>query len=116
MKIDSYSRRKLRVRNKIKSNNKSGYPRLCVFRSNKNFYAQLVDDGNCGNIIASYSSLKLDDKSKSGVEIASIVGKEISKICLDKNVTSVVFDKGPYLYNGRVESFAQSCRSNGLKF
>jgi len=118
IRLDSFSRRKLRVRNKVKANNKSLHPRIVVFRSNKNFYAQLVDSHN-GNIITSYSSLKAKDlikKDHKGIDIAAIVGENFAKLCVESKVTSVVFDKAAYLYSGRVKCFADSCRSNGLKF
>ena len=117
-KLDSFNRRKLRVRNKVKVSNKSNHPRVIVFRSNKNFYAQLVDSCN-GNIVASCSSLKVKDlikKDHKGVDVASIVGENFAKLCVENNITKVVFDKAAYLYSGRVKCFADSCRSNGLKF
>lgn len=119
VKLESFNRRKLRVRNKVKNNNKSKHPRIVVFRSNKNFYAQLIDDTNNGNVIASYSSLKAKDqinKDHKGIDIASLVGKNFAKLCLENKVTSVVFDKAAYLYSGRVKCFADSCRDSGLKF
>lgn len=118
IRLDNFTRRKNRIRNRVKSNNKSGRPRITVFRSNKNFYAQLIDDNN-GKIITSYSSAVAKDKIKKehkGVEIAAIVGEEFAKLCTKSKVEAVVFDKGAYLYNGRVKSFADSCRKNGLKF
>ncbi len=118
IRLDSFTRRKNRIRNRVKSNNKSSRPRIAVFRSNKNFYAQLIDDNN-GNVIVSCSSLSAKDKIKKehkGVDIAKLVGEEFSRLCSAKKIEKVVFDKGAYLYNGRVKSFAQSCRGKGLKF
>jgi large subunit ribosomal protein L18 len=117
-KLDSFNKRKNRVRNKVKSSNKSNNPRITVFRSNKNFYAQLIDDSN-GSVVASYSSLSAKDQIKKehkGIDIASFVGEGFAKVCVKNKIKSVVFDKGAYLYNGRVKSFAESCRANGLKF
>jgi large subunit ribosomal protein L18 len=121
MKLDleNYYRRKNRVRNKIKTSNKSNRPRICVFRSNKNFYAQLIDDSNCGNILVSHSSLISKDKIKKdhkAVDIAKIIGEEFAKKCIQNKLFDVVFDKGAYAYTGRVKSFAEACRENGLKF
>ena len=118
IKLDSFNRRKLRVRNRVKSSNKSLHPRVVVFRSNKNFYAQLVNSYN-GNIIASYSSLKVKDllnKNHKGIDVAIMVGESFAKLCLANQVKIVVFDKAAYLYSGRVKCFADSCRVNGLKF
>lgn len=118
VKFDAFARRKNRTRNKIKLNNKSGRPRIMVFRSNKNFYAQLIDDKS-GNVITSYSSLVAGDKINKeykGSDVAELVGKEFAILCIKNNAESVVFDKGAYLYNGRVKSFADSCRNSGLKF
>ena len=117
--LNSVTRRKARVRNKVKSSNKSLRPRIVVSRSNKNFYAQLIDDRKNGNVLLSYSSLNakdlITDKDK-GVDIAAIVGNGFAALCKSKKIESVVFDKGAYLYSGRVKSFADSCRKNGLKF
>ncbi len=117
-RLDNFNRRKTRNRNKIKSNNRSNSPRIVVFKSNKNFYAQLIDDNN-GSVLAAYSSLSAKDQIKKehkGVEIAAIVGKSFADICKKNKIETVVFDKGAYLYNGRVKAFANSCRDNGLKF
>ncbi len=116
--LDGFSRRKLRVRNKVKSSNKSGYHRVVVFRSNKNFYAQLIDYCT-GNVVANYSSLNIQEEIKKnckGVDIAGIVGENFSKACIKNKIEMVVFDKAGYLYGGRVKRFADSCRKNGLKF
>lgn len=114
--ITSHQRRKYRVRNSISKNNKSFRPRLVVNRSNKNLYAQLI--GVDGNVIASYSTLNLQDEGKNitGIEKAKAVGKEFAKICLGKGVLKIVFDKGSYSYSGRVKSIAESCREAGLQF
>lgn len=116
--LNTLTRRKSRIRGKVKFNNKSNNPRIVVFRSNKNFYAQLVDSDS-GNIVASFSSLNLNDKDKKGskgIDIAKIVGENFAKSCLKNKVENVVFDKAAYLYGGRVKCFADSCRENGLKF
>ena len=113
--LTSYKRRKFRVRNKIAASNKSNRPRLSVFRSNTNLYAQLIAVD--GKIICSYSTLKLDAKKKiSGIEKAKEVGTEFAKICLKNDVKEVVFDKGAYLYSGRIKALAESCREAGLQF
>ena len=113
--ITNYERRKFRVRNKIAASNKAGRPRLSVHRTNKNIYAQLI--GVDGNVICASSSLKLDEKKKiSGIEKAKEIGKEFAKICLKSGVKEIVFDKGAYIYNGRVKALAEACREAGLQF
>jgi large subunit ribosomal protein L18 len=111
--LNTKERRKYRVRNSIKNNNKSQRNRIVVSRSNKNIYVQIVDVN--GKTLVSESSIKIDQKT-SGMEKAKIVGKNIAKKCQENNINSVVFDKGPYNYNGRVKAIAEACRENGLQF
>ena len=91
-------------------------PRLCVYRSNKNISAQIIDDVN-GVTLASASSL---DKAIEGyggnVTAASAVGKLIAERALAKGIENVVFDRGGYLYHGRVQALAEGAREGGLKF
>ncbi len=113
--ITSYQRRKFRVRNNIAQNNKSLRPRIVVSRSNKNIYAQLLDIN--GNVLGSYSTVNFSESKKvTGIEKAKIVGKEFAKICIEKGITKVVFDKGAYSYSGRIKTIAESCREAGLQF
>jgi large subunit ribosomal protein L18 len=113
--IKSYIRRKLRVRSSIALNNKSSRPRIVVYRSNKNIYAQLLSVD--GKVINSYSTLNFKDAEKvSGLEKAEMVGKEFAQLCIKSGVTKVVFDKGPYSYGGRVQTIANACRKEGLQF
>ena len=103
-----------RVRNKISGTPER--PRLNVFRSAKHIYAQLIDDVN-GVTLASASSL---DKAIEGyggnVTAASAVGKLIAERALAKGIENVVFDRGGYLYHGRVQALAEGAREGGLKF
>jgi large subunit ribosomal protein L18 len=115
--VKSSEKRKLRVRSKLKAGNKSGRPRIVVSRSNKNIYAQLVDIS--GNVLHSFSSLILKEeqlKKENGVAIAKLVGEGLGKICVKAGVKEVVFDKGAYLYSGRIKALADACREAGLKF
>ena len=113
--INNYQRRKFRVRNNIITNNKSGRPRIVVARKNKNIYAQLLDLS--GNVLASCSTLtEKDDNCKTGIQKAKLVGKKFAQSCLEKGFDMVVFDKGAYVYNGRIKALAESCREHGLKF
>lgn len=104
--------RHARIRNKISGT--SEMPRLCVFRSNKHFQAQIIDDVK-GVTLASASSVSL--KINGGnVEGAKKVGEELAKNALKAGVTTVVFDRSGYIYHGRVAAFAEACREGGLKF
>ena len=87
-------------------------PRLNVYRSNKNIYAQLIDDES-GVTLAEASSMKMDGNT---VEVASLVGKEIAEKAKKAKISKVVFDRGGYLYHGRVKALADAARSNGLEF
>ena len=87
-------------------------PRLNVYRSNKSIYAQLIDD-EAGVTLASASSLKVDGNNK---ETAAKVGKEIAVKAKKLKISKVVFDRGGYLYHGRVEALANAARENGLEF
>jgi large subunit ribosomal protein L18 len=104
-------RRHIRVRNKISGT--AERPRLSVYRSNGNIYAQLIDDV-AGTTLAHANSMKLDNGGN--VEAAKTVGTEIAKIALDKNIKTVVFDRGGYIYHGRVKALADAAREAGLEF
>jgi large subunit ribosomal protein L18 len=113
-KINRRAKIKRRIRKKISGTSK--VPRLSVFRSNKQIYAQLIDDTN-GVTLASASSYKnkaVENKSKS--EQAAVVGKEVAEKALKAGIETVVFDRNGYLYHGRVKSLADSARVGGLKF
>ena len=107
-------RRHARVRRKI-----SGTPectRLCVFRSNSNLYAQVIDDV-AGNTLAQASTLDKEIKVKhSNKEAAKEVGKLIAKRALEKKIENVVFDRGGYIYHGVIKELAEAAREGGLKF
>lgn len=106
-------KRHARVRTKISGT--AECPRLNVFRSNKNIYAQLIDDV-AGVTLASASTLDEAVKADSKVSQAEAVGKLISERAKEKNITKVVFDRGGYLYHGRVKALAEVARENGLEF
>lgn len=89
-------------------------PRLCVFRSNQAIYAQLIDDVK-GVTIASSSSLELKLKNNN-LEAAVAVGKDIAEKAKKAKIKTVVFDRGGYLYHGRVKALADAARENGLEF
>ena len=111
-------RRKLRVRRKIQKTY-SGRPRLSVFRSNKHIYAQVIDDDK-GATLAAASTLDKDLKGegKSGADrgAAEAVGKLLAERAKAAGVTKVVFDRGGYIYHGRVKALADAAREGGLTF
>lgn len=113
------SRDKLRIRRHIRVRNKvSGTPerpRLSVYRSNKQIYAQIIDD-IAGKTIVSSSSLVLKLENGGNVEAAKEVGSAIAKLAQEKDIKSVVFDRGGYLYHGRVKALADAAREAGLEF
>ncbi len=113
--LTTQKRRLLRVRGKIAANNKSLRPRIVVTRSNKNLGMQLINIE--GKVLYSYSTVNFKETKKvSGMEKAKLVGAEFAKLCLKGGVKEVVFDKGAYIYNGRVKAVAEACREAGLQF
>ena len=111
-------RRKARVRKALKAR-ANGRPRLSVHRSDKNIYAQIIDDAS-GRTLAAASTLDKDVKAavKAGgtSEAAAAVGKAIAERGLAAKVTEVIFDRGSYLYHGRVKALADAAREGGLQF
>ena len=94
-------------------------PRLAVFRSNDHMYAQIIDD-TVGNTIVSASTLDKDVKAElektNNVEAAAYLGKVIAKKALDKGITTVVFDRGGFIYQGKIAALAEAAREAGLEF
>ena len=112
--------RRNRIRQRIKKvvSGTSDYPRLSVFRSNKEIYCQLIDDVNGKTIVQSSSRDKFiaDLKLKSNIEISFNVGKLAAELAVKKGIDKIKFDRGGYLYHGRVKSLADGAREGGLKF
>lgn len=108
-------KRHARVRSKLTGT--AVRPRLNVFRSNKHIYAQLIDDVN-GVTLASASTLdkEMNLESTSNLEAAVKVGELVAKRAVEKGVKAIVFDRGGYLYHGRVKALADAARENGLEF
>ncbi len=106
-------RRHARVRSKISGTSET--PRLNVFRSNNGIYVQVIDDV-AGKTLVSSSTAELKIKNGGNIEAAKLVGADIAKKCIDKKIKTVVFDRGGYLYHGRVEALAEAARENGLEF
>ncbi|UKS53892.1 50S ribosomal protein L18 [Mycoplasma feriruminatoris] len=112
-KTEARKRRHFRVRQKVVGT--AERPRLNVFKSNTNFYAQIIDDTK-GVTLVSASTLKMDLQSKSNTLAAEKVAEEIAKKALAANINQVVFDRNGYLYHGKIKAFAEKARENGLKF
>ena len=111
--------RRQRIRNRIRKiiSGTAISPRLSVYRSNKEIYAQLIDDVNGVTITAASSRDKNIDASKSNkVDAAKLVGKTIADKAMKAGFESITFDRGGYLYHGRVKSLAEGAREGGLKF
>ncbi|MFZ5559626.1 MAG: 50S ribosomal protein L18 [Patescibacteria group bacterium] len=113
-RIKRYRRHK-RVKAKIKGTVK--IPRLCVFRSNKHIYGQLIDDEK-GKTLVVASDLEIKSSRPAGQKskIANLVGELLAKKALEKKIDKVIFDRGGYKYHGRVKSLAEGARKGGLKF
>jgi large subunit ribosomal protein L18 len=111
--------RRLRIKNRVRKivSGTEARPRLSVFRSNKEIYAQIVDDVT-GKTISAASSRDKDISSAKGTktEIAALVGKSVAEKALKAGVETISFDRGGYLYHGRVKSLADGAREAGLKF
>ena len=110
---DARKERHERVRSKVVGTKE--IPRLCVFRSNTNIYAQIIDDVE-GTTLVSASSLENKGKNGSNVEAAKLVGESLAKKAKKAGITKVVFDRGGYLYHGRVKALAEALRDGGLEF
>ena len=114
-----YNRRKIRTRFKLKENSTVSL-RFSVFRSNSNIYAQLIDDSKHSTVV-SFSSLDKDFRKKNNnkggnIKVAEAVGSTLAKKALEKGIKNVYFDRGGYLYHGRVKALAEAARKEGLKF
>ena len=121
--IKKQSRKDVRVKKNMKVRNRlSGTaerPRLAVFRSNNHMYAQIIDD-TVGNTLVSASTLQKDVKAElektNNVEAAAKLGEVIAKKALDKGITNVVFDRGGFIYQGKIKALADAAREAGLEF
>tara|TARA_B100001248_G_scaffold249540_1_gene222818 strand:+ start:121 stop:471 length:351 start_codon:yes stop_codon:yes gene_type:complete len=116
MKINNKIKRKLRNRKKLKSVNVNRY-RISISKSLKNLSAQIIDDKQ-NKTLVSASSIEKDIKQKKvkKMEKSSLIGETLAKRAKEKNIINVYFDRGQYKYHGRVKSFAETLRKNGLKF
>ncbi|HUO91509.1 MAG TPA: 50S ribosomal protein L18 [Rhizomicrobium sp.] len=111
-----FERRKKRTRYKI-TQTAAGRPRLSVFRSGKHIYAQIIDDRAAKTIVVASTNEKEGKPAKTyNVEAAAAVGKKIAERALAKGLKAVVFDRGGYIYHGRVKALAEAAREGGLEF
>ena len=121
--IKKQSRSEVRVKKHMKVRNRfSGTaerPRLAVFRSNNHMYAQIIDD-TVGKTLVSASTLDKDVNAEfektNNVEAAAVVGKVVAKKALEKGITTVVYDRGGFIYEGKVKALAEAAREAGLEF
>ncbi len=113
LKRTKITKRRRRFRSKKNIVGTSKKPRLCVYRSNRYVYAQIINDAKQETICQS-SSLK--NKKEFNMEVAKNVGNEIGKLAMDKGINQVVFDRNGYKYHGKVKALAEGAREAGLKF
>ncbi|MBG37766.1 MAG: 50S ribosomal protein L18 [Flavobacteriales bacterium] len=117
--IDSKKVKRQKIRYKIRKriSGSQDIPRLAVFRSNKEIYAQLIDDSQSATLASASSRDKsICDQKSTKVEKAKMVGKLIAERAKESGVKNVVFDRGGFLYHGRIKALAESAREAGLKF
>ena len=111
------AKKHMRIRNRV--NGTSECPRLAVFRSNNHMYAQIIDD-TVGNTLVSASTMDKDIKAAcektNNVDAAAQVGTAVAKKALEKGITTVVFDRGGFIYAGKVKALAEAAREAGLEF
>jgi large subunit ribosomal protein L18 len=113
-KLAGRTRRKLRIRKKISGTTER--PRLTVFRSNKQIYAQVIDDVQ-GSTLVESTSLKLGEAAEANKsQRAEKVGEAIAQACIGRGIKQVVFDRNGYIYHGRVKARAEGARKGGLEF
>lgn len=112
------SNRRARIKKRIRKNisGTSTRPRLSVFRSNKQIYAQVIDDVKGVTITSASSHVKDSAQKVNKTDQAKLIGKEIAENASKAGIKEVVFDRNGYLYHGRVKALAESARENGLKF
>ena len=116
LKKKRFTRRKLHVKRNLHSQTER--PRLCIFRSNKNLYAQIIDDSKGHTLVAASTIEKgfPEMKNRKNIEAAKILGGIISERAIKKKIKKVIFDRSGYLYHGRIKAFADTAREKGLEF
>ena len=118
MKLSTKERKKFRIRNKVKRVSNIDRYRLSISRSSKNISAQIIDDNKSVTILSASSKDKtiksLNKKNKT--ELSKVVAESLAKKALEKKITKIYFDRGFYKYHGRVKTFAEILRKNGMEF
>lgn len=118
LKPDKYKRLKREtLRGRVKGT--SERPRLSVYRSNENIYAQIIDDTNSTTLVACSTldrSIKLALSTGRTCNASRLMGEKLAELSLKKNIKKIVFDRGPYLYHGRIKALADGARAGGLQF
>ena len=116
-RVELRAKKHMRIRNRLSGTTER--PRLAVFRSNNHMYAQIIDD-TVGNTLVAASTTEKEVKAElektNDVEAAAYLGKVIAKRALDKGITEVVFDRGGFLYHGKIKALAEAAREAGLVF
>ena len=117
MKLSTRSRKKFRIRNKVKKVSSPDRYRLSISRSSKNISAQIIDDTKKITLVSS-SSIEKDIRNlkKKKSELSSLVAEKLAKKAQQKNITKIYFDRGMYKYHGRIKLFAETLRKNGMVF
>ena len=94
-------------------------PRLSVYRSNENIYAQIIDDTTSQTLVSCSTldrDIQLDSRNGRTCDASRLMGQKLAELSLKKNITKIVFDRGPYLYHGRIKALADGARAGGLQF
>lgn len=118
MKLNKITKKKFRIRNKLKKSNKNNRLRLSVNRTSKNISAQIIDDFNSKTLVSASSNekeIKKINKTKKS-DLSSFVGEALAKRANEKNITKVYFDRGNYKYHGRIKLLTEILRKKGLEF
>ena len=118
MKLNTTTRKKFRITNKLKRVSKPDRFRLSIFRSSKNITAQIIDDSKNITLLSASSVEKdiRDSKTKNKSELSKIVAEKLAKKAQKKKITKIFFDRGIYKYHGRIKIFAETLRKNGMEF
>ena len=118
MKLSTKERKKLRIRSSLKKVSNPDRFRLSINRSSKNISAQIIDDKNSITVLSSSSKDKTikSQNKKNKTELSQVVAENLAKKALEKKITRIYFDRGFYKYHGRVKTFAETLRKNGMEF
>ena len=118
MKLSTKERKKFRIRGKLKKNSNQERFRLSVSRSSRNISAQIIDDNKSVTILSASSKDKIIKSlnKKNKTELSKVVAESLAKKAIEKKITKIYFDRGFYKYHGRVKTFAEVLRKNGMEF